>query len=118
MKLKLDWAKVNQVHQDSSLTSLLAKFTNVFSEELGSLVGTPIKNHLKEGERPRFFKSRNVQCGLRSKVEAQLDRVQKAGITSSVDFSEWAAPIVPVKLNGAVRICGDYKLSQSSSANR
>ncbi len=46
LKLKLDWAKVNQVHQDSILTSLLAKFTNVFSEELGSLVGTPIKIHI------------------------------------------------------------------------
>ena len=36
----------------------------------------------------------------------------KQGVIEPISFSEWAAPIVPVlKKDGAVRICGDYKLS-------
>ena len=36
--------------------------------------------------------------------------MQSEGIISPVEFTEWAAPIVPlVKQDGSVRICGDYK---------
>ncbi|XP_055584890.1 uncharacterized protein K02A2.6-like [Uranotaenia lowii] len=42
-------------------------------------------------------------------VDQELDRLQKLNIISSVDYSEWAAPIVVVrKANGTIRICGDY----------
>ena len=35
--------------------------------------------------------------------------LQSEGILSPVEFSEWAAPIVPVvKQDGTVHICGDY----------
>ena len=33
---------------------------------------------------------------LREKVEAELDRLQTLGIISPVQFTRWAAPIVPV----------------------
>ena len=49
---------------------------------------------------------------LRTKVEQELDRLEKSGIIEPVQFSEWAAPIVPVvKRDGAIRVCGDYKLT-------
>ncbi len=45
-------------------------------------------------------------------VEGELDRLQKTDIIERVQYSEWAAPIVPVaKSDGSVRICGDYKLT-------
>ena len=43
-------------------------------------------------------------------LEQELDQLQSEGIISPVEFTEWAAPIVPVmKQDGSVRICGDYK---------
>ena len=56
--------------------------------------------------------SRPVPLALKPKVEEELDRLQSEGIISPVQFSNWAAPIVPVmKRNGAVRICGDYQIT-------
>ena len=38
--------------------------------------------------------------------------MQDAGIIRPVEFSEWATSSVPVmKSTGAVRICGDYKVT-------
>ena len=59
-----------------------------------------------------FFKAHSVPLALKGKVEAELDTLESIGIIFPVQFSKWAAPIVPVlKQNGAVRICGDYKVT-------
>ena len=60
---------------------------------------------------PRFCKARQVPCALREKVGQELTRLTRDGILQPVQFSEWAAPIVPVlKSNQTnVRICGDFK---------
>ena len=61
---------------------------------------------------PRYFKPRPVPYSLRDKVDRELERLLKAGIISQVQFSDWAAPIVPVvKSDGSIRICGDYKVT-------
>lgn len=39
------------------------------------------------------------------KVEHELNRLVGNNILKSVDFSEWATPIVPI------RICGDFKIT-------
>ena len=61
---------------------------------------------------PSFHKPRQVPYALRPKVEAELTRLEKEGILSKVEYSEWATPIVTVvKRNGSVRVCGDFKVS-------
>ena len=47
---------------------------------------------------------------LKTKLEAELDRLESEGIIEESNFSEWASPVVPVlKANGSLRICGDSK---------
>ena len=44
------------------------------------------------------------------KIEAELKRLQDEGTIKTVQFSEWAAHIIPIlKPGGSIRICGDYK---------
>ena len=53
-----------------------------------------------------------VPYTLKNKVEEELNRLEKQGVIESCQFSDWAAPIVPVlKQDGSIRICGDYKLT-------
>ena len=46
---------------------------------------------------------------LKPAIEKDLERL---AIIKRVTYSDWATPIVPVpKADGAVRICGDYKVT-------
>ena len=56
------------------------------------------------------MKARLVPYALKAKVEKELDRLQSEGITSPVEFTEWASHMVSVvKQDGSVRICGNYQ---------
>ena len=106
--LKLDWARVFKVHTDD----LLIPYQEVFGEGLGSLKGVTAKFYIDENIKSRYCKPRLVPLALRAKVEAELDRLKETGVIRPVEYSEWAAPIVPVlKCTGAIRICGDYKVT-------
>ena len=57
---------------------------------------------------------------MKLKVEVEGKRLEEDGILHKVKFSNWSTPFVPVvKPNGAVRICGDYKITVNPpNANR
>ena len=66
---------------------------------------------------PRFHKPRPVPCTMRKKVDQELQRLEERGIIEPVEFSEWAAPIVPVvKEDESIRICGDYRATVNQVA--
>ena len=95
------------------MQEVLEQHEEVFRPELGTLKGYEAKIHVDPDARPRYCKARNVLYALKEKVEQELDRLTKEGIIEPVQFSDWAAPIVPVlKSDGkSLRICGDFKVT-------
>ena len=89
----------------------------MFLDELGLVRGLKVKLHMKDSAKPRFYKARPVPYALREKMEAELVRLEKSGVIEKVQFSEWAAPVVPIlKRDGSIRLCGDYKLTINRAA--
>ena len=115
--LCLDWKTIFTVATTLSLQQVLEKYSGVFKEGLGELRDAKAKIYVDKEERPQFFPPRQVPFAIRQKVEEELDRLQSLGVIRPVQFSDWAAPIVPVmKKDGRVRICGDYKITIDRAA--
>ena len=57
-----------------------------------------------------FCRPRAILFAYREIIERELERLERLGVIEKVEFSSWAAPIVPVlKEDGHIRICGAYK---------
>ena len=113
--LTLNWKelfkmKVDKSNQESSLVGLIDKFSEVFEEGLGTCKGPKVRIHVDPEARPKSFKARPVPYAMTGKIEVELKKLQDEGTIEPVQFSEWAAPIVPIlKPDDSIRICGDYK---------
>lgn len=57
------------------------------------------------------LKARHIPFAMKTKMEAELDRLLKLGHIEKVEVSEWATPIVPVPKGNGVLICRDFKLT-------
>ena len=91
---------------------MVDRHPNMFKDEMGCIQDTSAKFHVQLNVTPKFYRAQPVLYTLHSKVEDELDWLEKDGIITPVEFSDWAAPIVPVvKHDGSVRICGDCKLT-------
>ena len=74
----------------------MQKHVQLFEEGLETLQGTKAKIHVDPTATPIFHKARPVPYTLREKIEQDLERLERAGTIEPVQYSEWAAPIVPV----------------------
>ena len=91
---------------EPELKALITQYSEVFEEGLGPKA----KIHVKENPVPKFCKAQPVPYAMKAKIEEELKRLQEEGTIEPVQFSEWAAPIVPIlKPDNSIRICGDYK---------
>ncbi len=118
-KLSLNWKELNQLRTAPvpTLEATLHRHAEVFRDELGTIRGTVAKIHVDPQARPQFYRARAVPHALRGKVEMELEHLERAGVIEPVQFSDWAAPIVPiVKRDSSIRICGDYKLTVNKAA--
>ena len=113
--LKINWAAKKTVHKlntTSAVQSVLEKYTEVFKDELGTLKGVKASIQVDTTAQPRFYKARNLPYALREPTNIALDKLVADDCAYPVQYSDWAAPIVPVtKPDKSVRICGDYKLT-------
>ena len=113
--MKLDWKKLLKINMDekqteSRLEKLINQHSEVFEEGLGTFTGPKAKIHVEVDAVSKFCKARPVPYAMRGKIEEELKRLQDEGTIESVQFSEWAAPIVPImKPDNSIRIFGDYK---------
>lgn len=127
-EIKLNWTEIFSVNGDKpssaptlrplleksapKLRPLLEKHKGLFKEGYGTMQGFQAKVRVQDGAKPRFHKPRPVPYALKEAVGKELERLEKNGIISKVDRSDWAAPIVVVpKKDKSVRICGDYKVT-------
>uniref|UniRef100_A0A8C2FFT4 Gypsy retrotransposon integrase-like protein 1 n=2 Tax=Cyprinus carpio TaxID=7962 RepID=A0A8C2FFT4_CYPCA len=115
-KIQLNWGDIRLI-KGLGAKDVIARYQDVFKDELGTLRGTTVKLCVEPNAVPRFCKPRSVPYAMKHKVEQELERLQQLGIIEPIQFSNWAAPIVPVlKEDGTVRICGDYKLTINQAA--
>ena len=116
-EIRLHWSAIANANgivksKLSKLDSVLDKFKDVFTEELGHCTGVKAKLYVKESSVPQFHRPQPVPLAMRTKTEAEIQHQVDLGILEKVDIAEWAAPIVPViKPSGEIRLCGDYKVS-------
>ena len=105
-EITLDWKFIHQI-ENNELEVLLSKYKDVFREEFGTLKGFQAHIELVPNANPRFCKARTVPYTLRDKVEEILKALVEEGTSEPVEFSNWAALIVPVLKSdkSSVRIC-------------
>jgi transposase InsO family protein len=101
---------------DAKLRQLLAEYSDIFQPGQGTIKGQEAVVHIDPTAKPRAFPPPSVPFPLRKAVEDELDRLIAEGVLEPVDPMvtpiEWASPIVvAVKSSGAVRICGDFKIT-------
>ncbi|XP_070597955.1 uncharacterized protein [Erythrolamprus reginae] len=110
-KLGLSVSGIHSVTPDV-YSCIFDEFSDVFSNTLGCYVGTPISLNLDPKVAPIRLKPRRVPFALRKKVDAELDKLIQQGVLEATDYSKWETPLViPVKPNGSLRLCGDYKVT-------
>ncbi|XP_052778885.1 uncharacterized protein K02A2.6-like [Mya arenaria] len=91
---------------------MMNRYESVFSDGIGHAKGFSAKLTLKDDATPKFMKARSVPFSMKPKIEKELDNLERQGIITKVNTSEWAIPIVPVlKSTGDVRTCGDFKVT-------
>lgn len=121
-KIRMDWNRIIAVVQEKpnelveeSLMKVMEQHKDVFKEGTGVITPFQAKLNLKPGANPKFHKPRRVPMAIKEAVGKELDRLEREGILKKVTYSEWAAPVVPVrKSNGSIRLCGDYKTTINS----
>ena len=115
--LNLTVGVINSLLTPAGLQEILDKHVTVFSNKLDTLKGVKVKLQTQPDVAPQIFKACTIPLALREKVKAELEGLESLGIIIPVQYSEWAAPVVPVlKHDGTMRLCDDYRVTINKAA--
>ena len=117
-KIQLNWKQIYTVTSEAKLNDLLDRHSALFKTGLGTLKDYKAKIYVDPQAKPKFCKARQVPFSMKSKVEEELERLEKEGIIEPVQYAEWAAPIIPIlKADGkSLQICGDFKVTVNKAS--
>jgi hypothetical protein len=96
-------------------TNLLREFQDVFSwsyEDIHGFDPSLIQHAIpiKEGIKPVRQKQRPINPAVEATIRKELEKLLKAGIISSVKYSEWVSNLVLIhKTTGQIRLCIDFQ---------
>ena len=88
----------------------LVKSNDDLFHGIGKLKGVKVKLHVDPNVQPAAQRHRRVPFHLRDKVEAEVTRLEEAGIIEKVDTAtDWISPTVisPKKDSNEIRMCVD-----------
>ena len=72
------------MENSSHIELLLAKYKDVFKEEIGAMKGEEANMETKPQSTPKFFHPRLVPFALKDATERELDRLENEGILQKV----------------------------------
>ncbi|XP_062533990.1 uncharacterized protein K02A2.6-like [Armigeres subalbatus] len=103
---------IYKLEEESVIEELKSKFSTVFDGDFSTpIVGYEGDLVLKE-DKPIFRKAYGVPLRLRDKVNEHLDSLERDGVITQVETSEWASPVVIVmKKDQNIRLVIDCKVS-------
>lgn len=111
-KFKISFSEINSINNPLSLPSLLKKFDNMFEDKLGRYKHKQVSLRIDDSVSPKFFKPRPIPSAFKTQVDDELNRLERMGVITPVETSDWGTPLVPVlKSDGGIRICADYKVT-------
>lgn len=111
---EIDYTDIKEINSNTIYTieEIISNFNDLFQPRVGCIPNVCCSLKLKEGAKPVFVKQRQVPFALREKVEIELDNLEKDGIITKVNTSDWGSPLVVIpKPDGNVRLCVDYKIA-------
>ena len=112
MKIQLNWKEIYTVATDDKLAELFNSRSTLFELGLGTLNDYKAKIFVDPNAKSKFCKAHPVPYSMKTKVEEELEQLEKESIIEPLQYAEWVAPIVPVlKSDGkSLRLCGDLKV--------
>ena len=72
------------------MNDLLDHHSTLFQSGLDTLKDYKAKIYVDSQAKPKFCKAQQVPYSMKSKVEEELDRLEKEGIIEPVQYVEWA----------------------------